>query len=44
MPKAKEKNVSVLEDEEVIEIEDDGQEEDPVGHGVINSIEAKLHV
>ena len=32
------------EEEEVIEIEDDGQEEDLVGHGVINLIEVKHHV
>ena len=41
MPKAKEKSISVAEEEEVIEIEDDEPEEDTVGHSMINLVEAK---
>ena len=44
MPKAEEKTISVPEEEKVIKIEEDEPEEDTVGHGMINLIEAKHHV
>ena len=44
MPKAKEKSITVPEEEEVIKIEEDEPEKDTVGHGMINPIEAKHHM